>query len=257
MKSRIVLLVTSAIAIMALGGTTAHAKTLAIGNPLTGPDYSDSMFTGPPDPCCTAVNAKLISGADGASPTDGTVITWAVGNPHGAYAPTVIQPNPNGTYTGVVAGPTVALNNPASASPTQSTNLPIKAGQLFALSLSGHIYESFTGGLGGYSEHGPLTPGVTDNLTGGLSVDNYAFTATIRYCEVPNVVGQTVATATQTLASSDCTLGQVIKAKRKKKKVKKSKAPKVTRQSVAPGTKISDTAPIDLTFAKKKKKRKK
>jgi PASTA domain len=236
-----------AASLIAAGG--AQAATFTLGNPLAGGNYADVSLVGPP--ASTAMNLTLISGTSAASPVDGTVISWAAGGTNGTYAPTVVRSNGDGSYTGVATGSTVSLNLPSAASPPQPTNLPIKAGQLFELITDGHLFNDSGHGLGGYTNN-PLTPGASDVIFGGPDAQNWAFSATIRYCKVPDLIGMSVPKARAALQAADCTLGKI--TKRKSKKAKKTR---VRGQSVPDESNISDTTPIDLVVKKRAKPKRK
>jgi beta-lactam-binding protein with PASTA domain len=90
-----------------------------------------------------------------------------------------------------------------------------------------------------------------DPLPDGTEI---ALQATVRFCSVPALKGKKLGAARQALAAADCTAGAV---KKPKKKAARKKAKFVKSQSAAPGTSISDTAPIDLTLGKAPKKHRK
>jgi hypothetical protein len=68
--------------------------------------------------------------------------------------------------------------------------------------------------------------------------------AVVRYCLVPKVKGKKPKRAKKLLRKADCTVGKTGKSK----KTRKSK--KVVKQSVKPGTSISDTEPVDLKVSR-------
>ena len=79
---------------------------------------------------------------------------------------------------------------------------------------------------------------------GGPAPAEYALSATVRYCLVPKLKGKKPKAAKKALKAADCTFG----GKRKSKKHTKKK--KVVKQTVAPGTSISDTAPVAIKVSR-------
>jgi hypothetical protein len=246
-KHWVALIATAAFLTAATG--TASAATLTFGNPLTGtPAYTATNFGGDSG----LMNTILASGASAASPVDGTIIDWGVGGGQGTFTPFIAQPS--GTdFKGTALGTASAINvSTGTESPRQLTNLPIKAGQVFGLNTPTASLDYAPAGHDGYYD-GLMAVGTTGPLyQGGTDGQSFAFNATVRYCEVPDVRGLRLAPAQQALKDHTCTPGNVIKPKNKKKR---RKAKVVRSQSAAPGAKISDTAPIDLTLGPKKKKK--
>jgi hypothetical protein len=240
------LVLTAAMATCAVAAGSAGAATLTLGNPLTGSGYTPTNFGLPSG----LINVTLASGAAATSPVDGTVIDWAVGGGDGSFAPFVAQPS-GLNFTGTAVGSAVAIT-PPGVSPREATNLPIKAGQVFGLNTPIGDINLAPAGYDGYYE-GLMTVGASGPLyQGGSANESFAFNATVRYCEVPNLHLKNLTAAQQALKNADCTLGTVTKPKNKKKR---RKAKFVKAQSAAAGAKISDKAPINLTLGPKPKKK--
>jgi hypothetical protein len=236
----------TATALLTAGTATASAATLTLGNPLTGSGYTSTNFGLPSG----LINVTLASGAPATSPVDGTVIDWAIGGGDGSFAPFVAQPS-GANFTGTAVGSAVAIT-PPGVSPRQPTNLPIKVGQVFGLNTPIGDIDIAPAGYDGYYD-GLMTVGASGPLfAGGSANQSFAYNATVRYCEVPNLHLKNLTAARQALKNADCTLGTVTKPKNKKKR---RKAKFVKAQSAAAGAKISDTAPVNLTLGPKPKKK--
>ncbi len=233
-------------AITLLVGGTAQAATVRLGSTLQGPTGNPQYENG------TLVLESVPAPGIAASPVDGTIVSWSfIGNDDGLYFPRVIRSAGAGAYTGVATGP--GQNGavfPAIAGPF-STNLPIRKGEHFGID----IPEDGTLGLrdptvGGLARL--FTPPLANNAPPTTTMFTYGneeemVGATVRYCVVPNLKGKSPKAARNALTAADCTVGKVKKTKKKRKKKK------VLSQSVAPGTSISDTAPVDLKTSQKKK----
>jgi hypothetical protein len=239
-----------AVAAALLGATGAHANTITLGNPLTNPSYFSSGFSS----ARTFFNTRLIDGSDAASPVDGTVISWAVGRPDGSFSLRILRQVGTDSYAAFAEDAERQLEFDPAPSPPQPTSLPIKKGDLIALADGGgtNLAESNTGSsviLPSKAEVG--APAQSPFSTS--AANNYVFNATVRYCLVPNVIGKKEPAARSALAAADCPVGQILKPK---KGVKRKKAKFVRATSVPAGTAVSDTTPIDLSFGKKPKKKK-
>jgi hypothetical protein len=252
---RLTMGITSAAVAIALSAGSAQAATTTVGNPLTSASYDNQTFLadrGLFDPV-------LISGASGASPVDGTLTGWAVGNAQGDYRIQVIRPIAGGQYRNVAEGPKTNLNFPLAGSPVQAASLPIQKGDFPGLVVytGAHIFRNSDLGTSDYFDP-PLAVGAEGASVGPNETHNWIFNVTIRYCVVPDLKGKSLGAAKKALTAADCTFGKRINPKIKKKKRKKlGVSPRIKSQSVAAGTSISDTAPVDVTFGTKKKKKKK
>jgi PASTA domain-containing protein len=244
-----------AMATMAFGAASAQAVTTTFGNPLTDPGYSSTFFGGPSG----MVNTTLVSGAPGTSPTDGTITGWAATDAVGTFYLSVAHPTGGNQYSFTAVGPSVTLNIPGVPSPVQPVSLPIKKGDYPVLSINtGSIYYDPTRGAADYFDPPPTLGGTGALGANANDTENWVFNVNIRHCIVPNLKGKSLGAAKKTLTAADCTFGKKIKPKIKKKKRKKlGVSSRVKSQSVAAGTSISDTAPVDVTFGTKKKKKKK
>jgi beta-lactam-binding protein with PASTA domain len=76
-----------------------------------------------------------------------------------------------------------------------------------------------------------------------------AVNATVRYCLVPTLKGQTGKAARRALAAADCKVGTVKKTK------KRRPFKQVLGQSVKPGSSVSDTTLVNFKVSKKAKPR--
>jgi hypothetical protein len=254
-RSRLTIGITGAAVAVALSAGSAQATTMTFGDSLTVP-YSDSFFSGDSG----LINTRLISGASGASPVDGTVTGWAAADPQGTYSIQVVRPIAGGAYRALATGPSTALNFPLAPSPIQPASLPIQKGDFPVLNVTagGHIGVSSAvdAGAGADDYFDPaLATGGEGTLNSSDDPGQFIFNVTIRYCVVPDLKGRSLGAAKQALTAADCTFGKKIKPKiRKKKRKKLGVSPRIASQTVAPGTSISDTAPVDVTFGTKKKR---
>jgi hypothetical protein len=244
---RAILLATAAVL---LGATGAQANTITLGNPLTNPSYTSSGFSG----SRTFFNTKLIDGSDPASPVDGTLTSWAVGRPDGSFSLRVLRKVGTDSYAAFAGDAERQLVFDPAPSPPQSTNLPIKKGDLIALvDGGGTSLAHSTTGSSVILPSAAVVGGPAQSPFSTSDSNNYAFDATVRYCLVPNVIGNKEAAARSALAAADCQVGQILKPK---KRAKRKKAKFVRATGITAGTAVSDTTPVDLTFGKKPKKKK-
>ncbi len=299
--TRIALATTLAVTAFGTASATAFADTAVLGSPLVS-NYDGGVSTSALtvqlsfDPA-TSTN-PTVSPANGVitswkvkSADDGAVYTLKVMRPNG---PVSIAPATNTNFTSItsVRAPTAVPNGTFAATPTgvifnYPASLPISKGDYVGLR-----------GVGGPGAHGlaqamaNLRPQSTfaNNFGGqpadGSSADLLAdaqhellLQATIKFCNVPNVVGQTEAAATAAIAAADCTstatkqklrLKAIKKtfSKKKKKKIKaknrrlKAQNGLVLSQGTAPGTTAAPPGPAvalkvgDVVKPKKKKKKK-
>jgi hypothetical protein len=239
-----------ALAAALLGASGAQANTITIGDPLTNASYTTSGFSG----ARTFFNTKLIDGSDPASPVDGTVTSWTVGRPDGSFAFRVLRKVGAVSYIALAGDDERQLVFDPAPSPPQPTNLPIKKGDLIALvDGGGTSLANSNMGSSVILESPAMVGGPAPLLFTTSTTNNYIFNATIRYCLVPNVIGKKQAAASAALAAADCPVGQILKPKNR---AKRKKAKFVRATSLPAGTAVSDTTPIDLSFGKKPKKKK-
>jgi hypothetical protein len=237
-----------------LGASGAQGATVRVGSPLTANFIATAMGASGN----VTWSQTVLPGSMTTSPSDGTVIGWQNRTLGGPFRLVIIRPT-GAQFANVGTSDPYAPANFA-ASPVISTNLPIKAGDLIGIeTTTGNGFDA-TGVASGVTgaksiawvPH--LAPGQTRSSDPLVDDKEIALNALVRYCAVPSLKGKKVGAAKAALASADCTVGTV---KRPKSKTARKKAKFVKSQSVAPGTSISDTAPIDLKLGKKPKKHKK
>jgi len=279
----------------------AAADTAVLGSPLVS-NYDGGVSTSGLsvqlsfDPA-TSTN-PVVSPANGVitdwkvkSADDGAVYTLQVLRPNGPIS-TVPATNTNFTGIASVQAPTPVPNGTFGATPT---------GVIFdypaSLAISKGDYVGLRG-VGGPGAHGlaqAMANGrpqstFANNFTGQPTDGNSAnvladaqhellLQATIRFCNVPNVVGQTESAATAAVTAGDCAATvskqqlrlKAIKksfSKKKKKNIRASNAAlraqdgKVISQSLAAGTTAAPGTSVDLKVGQvvkppKKKRRKK
>jgi PASTA domain len=235
--------ISATIAVLALTAGSAKAATVTLGSSLSGPFTTASSLT-----LSTRANLALPSPSMALSPVDGTAISWSfVGS---GLAPRVIRPAGGGLFTGAGTGTEQAGAGPGAISGPFPISLPVKTGDLFGI-------EVRTMSVWADSAVAGATRGTWPSLANGGTPDaptpapgrELAVQAVIRHCLVPKLKGLKPGKARQALTAADCTVGQV--RNRAKPKTKK----RVIAQSVPAGTSISDTAPVDLTVSKKRKKK--
>lgn len=238
-------------AALALFASGAGAATVTIGTPLTG-TFSPGSSTTP----STWTNTVLPPGETLASPIDGTIVRWRiVGASGGPFQLRVLTPVGGTTYMGSGTGP--AQVPTTNATQTFPASLPIRAGQIAGFDSSGTMdtfaFQVVPGAT--YTDWSPpLADGSALPYTNPYGAGGViAFNADVRYCVVPAVTGKKLGAARRALAAADCALGKIV---RPKKKARRKKARFVRTVSVAAGSSISDTAPIDLTLGKKRHKKK-
>jgi hypothetical protein len=239
-----------AVAVALLGATDAHANTITLGNPLANPSYTTSGFSG----ARTFFNTRLIDGSNPASPVDGTVTSWAVGRPDGSFSLRILRQVDTDSYAAFAGDAERQLVFDPAPSPPQPTRLPIKKGDLIALvDGGGTSLAQSTTGSSVILPSPAAVGGPAQSPFSTSAADNYVFNATVRDCLVPGVIGKKEPAARSALAAADCSVGQILKPK---KKAKRKKAKFVRATSVPAGTAVSDTTPIDLSFGKQPKNKK-
>jgi hypothetical protein len=253
MRGRAGLTATVATAAALTFAGTAGAATATVGSPLSANFIATGM--GAMGDVTWAQTA--LPGASTASPTDGTIVSWQNRTLGGPFRLVVIRPV-GSQFTNAGSSD---LYKPANfaASPVIPTSLPVKAGDLIGIeTTTGNGFDATgiatTPGASAVAWTFPhLQPGPPRTPDPLVANSELALRATVRYCAVPSLRGKKLAAARAALAAADCTFG---KAKKPKKKSLRKKAKFVKSLSVAPGTSISDTAPIDLRLGKKPGKKK-
>jgi len=239
-----------AVAMFMLCASRADGATVDIGSPLVG----SAILGGVGSSRLTFANVDLSTGHI-ASPVDGTLISWRfAGNSGFSFTPRVIRPTGGITFTG--SGTGAPQQGTGGISGPFPTNLPIKAGDLIGVDpqpgsqlgvLVGRTGSEYTHWTPSLADGGPGRP--PDNLF--AANQEVAVAGVVRYCLVPNLVGQTRAAASASLTAADCSIGTVRKPRKKPRK----HGLIVSAQSPAAGTSTSDTEPVDLTFAARKRRR--
>jgi PASTA domain len=227
-----------------LAAGTAEAATVQVGSPLAG------TFTRLPLNNVSTLANKTLSdpGANVTSPVDGTVVNYRLVAPKGTFRLQVIRPTGTGAYAGIASSTPLEFDILIGPSGPIATSLPIQKGDSVAV-VNGADTDFLGGAIG--STFSSWVPPLTDGAPARLpSFDGFpgefGIGATVRYCQVPSLKGKTPKAARAALAAADCTVGKVKKTKKARKKKK------VLSQSVAPGTSISDTAPVDLKVSRKR-----
>jgi hypothetical protein len=241
MRAKVALAIGATAALLAGPASSAEAATVTIGSPLTG-TYS-------PGSAGVVGTFGMVAGPNIASPVDGTVVSWQIkGFGGGPYRLQILQVATLTSASSVRTGPAFS---PVPSGSQGTVSLPIEKGQVVALqnsNASDQISSNTTAASFGAAWVPPLAdggPASTAFIGGAIE---YPYNTTVRYCVVPSLRGRKLGAAKKALAAADCTVGRV----KKKGKGKKSKF--VRSQGVAPGTSVSDTAPLDLKVGKKPKK---
>jgi len=138
----------SVAALLLLLGGEAEAATVTVGSPLTVtfPGTYTSLPSG------TWVNSQLAEpGSSAASPVSGTVVRWRmIGNYGGGpFTLRVLRPDGTGKFTGAgTSAPFDLAPSPKGGLQTFSTSLPISAGDLIGLDITGGTYIGVAGVAG-------------------------------------------------------------------------------------------------------------
>jgi hypothetical protein len=224
--------------------TGAQAATVQIGSPLTA-DFVPGSFSSQQ---VTIVQRTLPEpGVNIVNPVDGHIVSYQLGPSNGTFALQVIH------YTGtmarsVVTSPLIEVATSGISAPIP-TYLPIQRGELIGIKVNGG--SDLLAGAQNGSAFSVWSPALEDggaerNPDFNSNSVEFGVGATVRYCRVPDVLGNNPREARQTLAASDCTVGDVTKTKKRRKR--KS----VIFQSIAAGNAVSDTRQIDLRVARKR-----
>jgi hypothetical protein len=264
----------------------ASADTVKIGSTL---GHAENMG-GELCSVCTGVQRSQVGGNTPlplTSPANGVVTSWAVrtSDVGAVYNLRILSPAGAAAYAG--AGTSPAITVPLGTTDSvlvSAVSMPIEQGDAIGASAgpSGHDLPSWPDNVNadvlGYApvfvDGGPAA--TTTNIPG----HELLIQATVKFCNVPNVVGQTQAAATAAIAAADCTstattlklpLRVIKKTFSKKKKKKKTKAANkklraqnglVLSQGSAPGTTAAPPGPAvalivgEVVKPPKKKKKK-
>jgi PASTA domain len=221
---------------------SAKGATLVLGSQFQG------AIDGAPVPSAsTGAQATLPAPLLAASPTDGTVIDWRFVGAGAGFVPRIIRPAGGGQYIGAGTGSAQTGNAPAIAGPF-TVSLPIRKGDLFGFDAQAgtDIGVIDRPGTGYIAFTPPLPDGGSPQPPGAQPARELAVSATVRYCLVPKLKGKKPAAARDALTAADCTVGKTKKSKKRRKRKR------VLSQSVAPGTSISDTQPVDIKVSRKR-----
>jgi hypothetical protein len=146
--------------------------------------------------------------------------------------------------------------NATGTTETFPASLPIRAGQIVGFDDTGttDTFSLMTVPGATYTDwNPPLADGSSLPYTNPYGAGaELAFNADVRYCVVPALTGRKLGAAREALAAADCALRKIV---RPKKRARRRKAKFVRAESVAAGTSISDTAPVDLMLGKKRHKK--
>jgi hypothetical protein len=232
-----------------LSAAAAQANTVTLGSQFQGEMIGGLLDGGKGTLVNTSLPAPLVAGA----PSDGTVTAWRFSGDTGdPFVPQIVHPLGGGLYTETARGPAQQGLGVGTIAGPFPVELPVVKGDLI-----GVIGTSFTL-LGVFTDrpNSPngyfvpeLSPGPGRAPDFGGPDTEQAISATLRYCLVPSLRGMKPKAAKQALKAADCTFGGKSKSKKRRKKKK------VVNQTVAPGTSISDTAPVAIRVSRPKRKK--
>jgi len=242
----------------------ASANTVTLGADLTKPSSPFFDCAGPNHPC-TWFQDVPAAGETTATPVDGTLISWAIGSGGAGdrFALRIVRPEGGGLYTG--AGTSSVQTEPPSPGNLQGpypVSIPVKAGDFIGIQSqagNGHLVPGING-QNCLTMPPPFvsffqTPDLQDGAAGRMPTSKdgicseLAVSATVRYCLVPRLIGLKLGAAEGALSGQSCTLGQIHRARKRRRRGKFVRA-----QTIAAGSSVSDTAPIDLTLGRRHKK---
>jgi hypothetical protein len=184
MRARRRLCLTLVAAAVAASASPAAANTVMIGAPGGGSTGASAVNAGS-NPITVANTSLGEPGAHVTSPVTGTIVRWRINTLGiGAYTLHVVRPSSNGTYTeeGATGGDAVT-----SGPNTFAANLPILAGDLIAVDISGGQGVVGQSGPPGSSwvAFGPgLTPGATAFPSGPNNGAELLFNADVDFTPV-------------------------------------------------------------------------
>jgi hypothetical protein len=223
----------------------AQANTVTLGSRFQGTIESSVLDGGAGTVVNPSLPAPLIAGA----PSDGTIVDWRFTGGTTSWIPQVVRPLGSDKFTELARGPAQQGAGVGTISGPFSLAIPVKQGDLIGVigtntSHLGVILD--TSAVSGYFVP-PLAPGDSRAVDHPGSAED-AVSATLRFCLVPSLKGKKPKAAKKALKAADCAFGG------KKKSKKRRKKKKVVGQGVAPGTSISDTAPVAIKVSQPKKK---
>jgi len=266
---------------------SASAETTAIGNPLT---HSFNFSFGACPAGCTGVQVTQAAGGPAlSSPVNGAVTQWSVrtGQIGATYRLRVLRPVSGLTYT--FAGSSAvspAVPDAMDLIRNYASSVPIQQGDRVGLeAVSGPGVPLHTGPPATIADTWAFTSTSPNDGSSQLFAADVTTSrevllqATISFCRVPSVVGQTL-TAAQTAITAATCASTVTKQQLRLKRIKKSFSKKkkaevreqnaklkaqngtVLAQSIATGTTVEPGRAVGLTVGelvkpKKKKKKKK
>jgi hypothetical protein len=236
-----------ALAAILIPAASAAANTLTLGSQFQGTIQPGAFDAA----AATVANISLPGSLVASSPTDGTIVDWRFSGDSSPWTPEVVRPVGGGLFTQAGAGPPQNGTGVGNIIGPFPLNLPVKQGDHFGVTAApgsnvlGII--NHPGAVHAYFEP-PLQPGPgrePDFI--GESGFEEGISATVRYCLVPSLRGKKPKAAKQALKAADCAFGGKSKSKKRRKKKK------VVGQSVAPGSSISDTAPVAIKVSRPKR----
>ena len=242
----------------------ASAATQTIGSALALP-YQGGVCN---NNCLSVQQTRNVDVHPLLSPVNGVVTEWKVrtGDPDALYSLRILTPAAGNSYistTSTRAPAAVPAGTVDTIITYTAPNLPIRQGQAIGL------LQTNGGGLGAdvglpQNTTGGVTTNVIANNFNGTFLDGLGATfisdaqhelllqATVRFCRVPDVVGQAQAAASQALTAAEC--GVTVKKKKTKKKKNKGK---VLSQKEPAGSSVAPGTPVEIVVGKKAKKKKK
>jgi PASTA domain len=249
------------IAVLAIA-PVARAETTRIGSALTLPVETMMVCNN------NCLSVQLFQAGGNlphplTSPVNGVITEWKVrtGDPGALYTLRVLTPAAGNAYistTSNVAPAPVPAGTVDSIIPYfPTTTVPIKFGQAI-----GVLQTGAADGLPQNTTDG-INENVINNNFNGTFLDGLGATfisdvqhelllqATIRFCRVPDVVGQKTAAAQQALAAAEC--GSTVSKKKTKKKKKRGK---VLNQKTAAGSTVPPFTEVEIVVGKKPKPKK-
>jgi hypothetical protein len=222
----------------------AQANTITLGSQFQGTMESSFLDGGEGTVVNTTLPAPLVAGA----PTDGTIVDWRFSGSASSWIPQVVRPLGGDKFTEATRGPAQQGAGVGTISGPFPLALPVKRGDLIGIIGKGFSHLGVfldTPAVYGYFVP-PLAPGDSREADfGGPGIED-AISATLRFCLVPSLKGKKPKAAKKALKAADCAFGGKQKSKKRRKKKK------VVGQSVAPGSSISDTAPVAIKVSRPK-----
>jgi len=260
-----------------VGAGSASAATQTIGSALNHA-YQGGVCN---NNCLSVQQQRNLDVHPLLSPVNGVVTEWKVrtGDPDALYTLRILTPAAGNSY---ISTTSLQAPAPVAAGTTDSIltyfatrTVPIRQGQAIGLLQTNGGGAGADVGLPQNTTNGVTTNVIANNFNGAF-LDGLGATfisdqqhelllqATVRFCRVPDVVGQTQAAASQALAAAECGVTvqkKKIKIKKKAKKKAKQKAKrklgKVLGQNPAPGSSVAPfTEAVEIVVGKKPKKKK-